>query len=144
MSAGTLEQVLRTVPAVAHLGISVEDARPGQVVLRVPTQPGNLNVDGRLHTSALFAVGELAAAVAFGTHPRLAQLVRLQKASRIEYLAAAKKDVTAHATVTPEMLAAIQAGLDQHGKALIEIPVKLMDGHGTDVAELVSVFTFRP
>lgn len=138
-----LEQVLRTVPYIAALNIAVEEARPGAVVLRVPHQANNLALGGILHSATLFAVGELAAASAIGTHPKLAVLTRLQKASRIEYLANATKDVTAHAVVTAEMVAAITSGLDRDGKAQVELPVNLMDGNGKDVGEVVSVFTFR-
>lgn len=143
MSRTQLDQVLKTVPFVGALGISVEEARPGQVVLRLPMAPSNLAHGGILHTGAMFTVGELAAAVALGTHPRLAQLTRLQKATRIEYLATSTKDVTAHAMITGEMVQAITNGLERDGKAQLEVPVQLMDGHGKDVGEVVSLFTFR-
>jgi uncharacterized protein (TIGR00369 family) len=143
MSRVQLESVLKTVPFVDTLGVSVEEARPGQVVLRLPMKPGNLAHGGVLHTGAMFAVGELAASVALGTHPRLASLKRLQKATRIEYLAPSTKDTTAHAMVTAEMVQAITSALDRDGKAQVEIPVQLMDGHGTDVGEVVALFTFR-
>jgi uncharacterized protein (TIGR00369 family) len=143
MSRNQLEQVLRTVPFVAALGIAVEEARPGQVVLRLPSLGSNVNHDGALHSGAMFSVGELAAGVALGTHPRLVAFKRLQKATRIDYLLPCSADVTAHAMVTGEMVQAIHAGVERDGKFQIEVPVQLMDGHGKDVAALVGVFTFR-
>ena len=50
--------------------------------------------------------------------------------------------ITAHATLTPEMLEAVKAGIVA-GEARLEVPVKVLDGHGKDVAELVSHFAFR-
>jgi acyl-coenzyme A thioesterase PaaI-like protein len=143
MSRVQLEQVLRTVPFISSLGIAVEEARPGQVVLRVPAASGNLSHGGVMHSGALFTVGELAAGVALGTHPRLASLTKLQKATRIEYIGTSGKDVTAHAMVTAEMITAIHNGLEREGRATVEVPVQLMDGHGKDVGEVVSVFTFK-
>ena len=143
MSRAQLEQILRTVPYVAALGISVEEAKAGLVVLRIPSQAVNLNADGALHSGALFSVGELAASVALGTHPKLAKIKKLAKASRIEYLATTKGDVTAHAQITPEQIQSIIDGIAREGRAQLELPVQLMDGHGKDVGNLVSVFTFR-
>ncbi len=143
MSRTQLEQVLRTVPYIAALGVAVEEARPGQVVLRLPHATQNLAHGGSLHTATLFAVGELAASVALNTHPKLAPITKLCKASRVEYLASSAKDVTAHAMVTAEMVQAVMNGLDRDGKAQLEVPVQLMDGNGRDVAEVVSLYTFR-
>jgi acyl-coenzyme A thioesterase PaaI-like protein len=131
------------VPFISTLGLSVEESRPGQVVLRLPLATANLAHGGVLHTATLFAVGEIAAGVAIGTHPRLAPVTKLLKASRIEYLAPSGKDVTAHAMVTAEMVQAVLNGVERDGKAQVEIPVQLMDGHGKDVAEVVCVYTFK-
>ena len=135
----SLDRVLRSVPMVSTLGIRAEEARPGHVVLRLPHAPAVTNHAGAIHTSAIFAVGELAAAVVLGTHPDLAGYLQLQKSTRIKYYAPSYKDVTAHAWVTPETLAAILAG-----ESPIDVPIQVLDGHGTDVADLVSRFTFRP
>ena len=90
----------------------------------------------------MFAVGELAAAVVLGTHPELTDLVHLQKGARIKYFAPGRGDVTAHASITPEMLSAIDDGIAR-GQAAIDVPVQVLDGHGADVAELVCRFAFR-
>lgn len=138
-----IEQVIRTVPFIASLQITVEEARSGQIVLRVPLQTSNTAHGGILHSGALFTVGELAAALVAGTHPKLATMTRLQRACRIQYKANATKDVTAHAMITGEMIQAVMDGVERDGKAEIEIPVNLMDGNGKDVGEVVSMITFR-
>jgi len=138
-----LDQTLRTVPMLATLGIRAEEAQTGHLVLRLPMAPAITNHAGALHTSAIFAVGELTAAVMLATHPELATMRHLQKSTKIKYFLPANKDVTAHASLTDEMLAAVKNGV-QSGEARLEVPVKVLDGHGNDVAELVSHFTIRP
>ena len=138
-----IEAVIRTVPFISTLGVSVEEARAGQVVLRLPFKLESQAAGGILHSGAMFTLGELAAAVAVGTHPKLQKYTRLQRATRIQYKANSSKDVTAHAMITAEMVNAVIEGVKAHGKAEIEIPVNLMDGHGKDVGEVVSKITFR-
>lgn len=143
MSFQQLEQVLRTVPMVASLGITVDEGRPGSVVLKLPSAPGLLDAQGRLHTSALFAVGELAAAVALGTHPKLSTLAYLHKASRIAYVSSVRGDVLARAEIPPELVGAVVEGLERDARFVVEVSVSLLDARGNDVAHVVSVFTFK-
>jgi acyl-coenzyme A thioesterase PaaI-like protein len=127
---------------LSTLGIRAEEARTGHLVLRLPHGPPVTNHAGAIHSAAIFAVGELAAAVVLATHPELAGLVHLQKSTKIKYYLPSNKDVTAHATLTVEMLAAIRDGLGSGG-ANLEVPVKVLDGNGRDVAEVVTHFAFR-
>jgi len=143
MSRQELEKTLQRVPYLAALGVRVEEVKPGSVVLRLPSAQGTRNFDGVIHASAVFALGELAAAVALGTHPLLVDVEPLQKGSTIRYLSTSKKDVTAHAEVTREMVDAVRGALDAGGKAQVEVPVRVMDGHGEDVARLTGLFGFR-
>jgi acyl-coenzyme A thioesterase PaaI-like protein len=133
-----LDQALRGVPMLATLGIRPDEATTGIVVLRLPFSQGVTNAAGTLHTAAIFAVGELAAAVVLGTHPSLGHLVHLQKSTRIKYRAAARGDVTAHAAVTALQVAAIEQGADS-----VEVAVAVLDADGQAVAELVSRFALR-
>ena len=143
MSRQELESTLQRVPFLATLGVRVEDVKPGEVVLRLPSVQGTRNYDGVIHAAAVFALGELAATVALTTHPLLVDVEPLQRGSTITYLGTSKKDVTAHAEVTSEMVEAIRQELDSGGKGGVEVPVKVMDGHGKDVARLTGVFGFR-
>ena len=138
-----LDQTLRTVPMLATLGIRAEEARTGHLVLRLPYGGAVTNHAGAIHTGAIFALAELAAAVVLGTHPELAHLGQLQKSSRIKYYAPSHQDVTAHARVTGEMLDQVRDGLEQGATALLDVPVEVLDGRGNDVAELVSRFAFK-
>ena len=138
MSLAELDRALQQVPFIETLGIRVEEARTGHVVLRLPFDPLVCNHSGALHSAGLFAVGGLAAAVALGTHPALQPFTQLQKSTKIKYFLPSSKDVTAHATVTPEMLDNIQSGA-----TTLELSVKVLDGHGNDVAELACNFSLR-
>lgn len=136
-----LDRTLRSVPMLSTLGIRAEEVRTGHLVLRLPMSDAVKNAAGSIHNAAIFAVGELAAAVVLGTHPELATLIHLQKSSRVKYYLPANKDVTAHATLTSEMLERIRNGLPR--SAAIEVPVKVLDGKGHDVAEILTHFAFR-
>ncbi len=142
MSLAMLDRTLQTVPFLSSLGIRAEETRTGHVVLRLPYNTKVTNHTGAIHTAAIFAVGELAAAVVLGTHPELANLVHLQKSTKVKYYLPSSKDVTAHATLTDENMSAIQNSIGS-GHATTEITVKVLDGHGKDVAELSSHFAFR-
>ncbi len=133
-----LDKSLRGVPMIAALGIRAEEATTGIVVLRLPFAPAITNAAGTLATSALCAVGELAAAVVLGTHPSLGHRVHLLKSTRIKYRLAARGDVTAHAALSPLLVTTVEQGAET-----IDIPVTLLDRDGRAVADLVSRFAFR-
>lgn len=137
-----LESILSAVPFVATLGIGVETSRPGDVVLRLPHKPENTAHGGTIHTGALFTVGELAASIAVGSHPSLASLAFLQKASRIVYMRASTQDVTAHAKITTDIVEAVERSIAT-GKAQLELPVRIADSRGVDLAEVVVLFNLR-
>ncbi len=138
-----LEQTLRSVPMLSTLGIRPEVARTGSIVLRLPLSPGITDHAGALHPAAIFAVGELAAAIVLGTHLDLADLVHRQKSTKIKYYRSSTEDVTAHADVSTEILERILQGIES-GSVHADLVVRVLDGHGRDVAELVSRFTFQP
>lgn len=143
MSFQALVQALQSVPYLASLGITVEEARPGSALLRLPATPDNQDHAGNVHSGALFALGEAAAGVAVGTTPRLVGLVRLQKACGVKYLANVRGDVTARATLPPEVVDGVLDDVEERGRTRAEVVVEVMDGHGNDVAEVIAIYTFR-
>jgi len=133
-----LDKTLRGVPMIAVLGIRAEEASAGILVLRLPFAPGITDAAGALHTAALHAVGELAAAVVLATHPSLGRRAHFLKSTRIKYRLAARGDVTAHAALSPLIASTVEKGA-----STIDIPVTLLDAEGRAVADLVSRFAFR-
>ena len=143
MSAGAITNALQGVPFLKLLDIRVEEVRPGHVTLRLPHRADLGNNGGALHTGAIFTLGELAAAVGVATHPDLSSIKHLQKSTKIKYYLPSTKDVTAHVVLGAEDIDKVKNSLSSGGTVL-EITVKVLDGHGQDVAELVSRFGFRP
>lgn len=144
MNAATiLEEALRRVPFVASLDLRIEDAAPGRVVVRVPRRLELTNVDGALHGAAVSAACEIAAAVAVGTEPTLARLPTTLRSTRGAYLYAARTDVTCHATVSAEQASAVVRALGVEERAVLEVPVRALDGHGTEVVGFTAVFVVR-
>jgi len=143
MSFQVLVEALQSVPFLASLGITVEEARPGSATLRLPAIPGNLDHSGNVHTGALFSLGEAAAGVAVGTTPRLVGIVHLQKACGVKYLARCRGDVTARATLPSEVVDGILGDLERQERTQAEVTVQLLDSYGTDVGEVVAIFRFR-
>lgn len=137
-----LEQALRAVPLLASFGIRAEDLRAGTLVLRLPYGQAVTNHTGAIHNGAIFAVGELAAQVVLATHPDLGRYGQLQKSSKIKYFAPSHRDVTAHAHIPPELVQAARETMHD-GAAVIDVPVKVLDGHGADIAELLCRFVLR-
>lgn len=137
-----LERSLAAVPLLGSFGIRAEDLRPGALVLRLPYGDTVTNHAGAIHNAAIFALGELAAAVVLATHPSLSGYVQLQRSSKIKYFAQSHRDVTAHSQLPPELVALVLSDL-AGGQAVIDVPVKVLDGHGADVAELACRFVLR-
>lgn len=143
MSVRALGEALGTVPYLAGLGITVEQARPGSVILRLPAGEQVLDHAGAIHPAALFAVGEAAAGVALGTSPKLTGMVHLQKATGVKYLARATGPVRAQAQVDDHFVQAVEADLARSSRAEADVVVAVRDQRGEIVAEVVAVYTFR-
>lgn len=144
MSNASLDAALHQVPFLATLGVSVEQARPGRVVLRLPYQHSSTTSDGSLHNAVIFGVAELAALVVVATHPELhAYRVELLTSS-VVYQARAHRDVTAHAELVPEQRAALLEELHHLGRGQTEMRVSVMDGHAVDVAEVAVWLRLTP
>lgn len=136
-----LDKTLHSVPMLATLDVRSEVVEVGRVVLRVPPAAAIVDHAGNLHTSVLFAVGELAASTVVGTHPALARVEPRLKSSRIKYYAATALDVSAHAELPAASLAALLTALNGEGAASAEILVRLTDPNGREVAQLASHFS---
>ena len=143
MSVKALINALRSVPYLATLGITVEQARPGRVTLKLPLEPTVQDHAGGLHSGAIFSLGEAAAGVAVGTHPDLAGLLSLQKASGIKYLARPTTSVLASAALNHGFVDQVLQAVTEQGRTEADVVVALYDDTGLQVAEVVAVYTFR-
>jgi acyl-coenzyme A thioesterase PaaI-like protein len=143
MAAQALSDALNKVPYLATLGITVEQAKPGEVALMMAPGTTNTNHTGGLHSSALFGLGEAAAGIAIGTHPDLASYGHLQKATGIKYVARATGPVLARARIDDTFIGQVRGGLRNKARTEADVIVAIEDGSGTPIAEVVSVYTFR-
>lgn len=139
-----LEAALNTVPILAHLGLAVEEARAGRVLMRLPLKRSNTNALGDLHGGTQMILAETAAGVAAGTHPELAEFLHLQKGTHVHYVQPARTDVTAEVRITSDFIAAVREGVARNGKARMEVPVPILDGKGRELSLITVVFSFRP
>ncbi len=143
MQIPQLESALRSVPYLALLGVRVEEARPGKVVLRLPFM-AKLHAHGSvLHSGAVYSLAETAASVAVATHPRLSARAPRQKSARIKYYAAAVRDVTAHAEVHAEQLGRLLDGASSEQSVSLDIVVRVLDARGEDIAEFTAHYALR-
>lgn len=138
-----LQALLRQVPILETLGITVADAHPGEVTLRLPARTSSRDVAGGLHGAALMCLGQTAATVAFGTHPELTEVDHLLLGCRIDYKGAARTDVTARSRAEPEQLQAIKSRLAEKRIVKLDQQVEVLDGHGTCVALVTARLAFR-
>lgn len=139
MSHAALDAALHQVPFIANMGVRVEDAKPGHVVLRLPFNDDNCASDHTLYSAAVFAVAELSALVVIGTHPRLHEYRTELLTSSVRYHARATTDVTAHGELAPEQVQRIVEEVHHGGRGETEVTVPVMDAHGADIA-VVSVW----
>lgn len=139
----SIQSLLDQVPFLSKAGIQCESYSPGRVVLSLPLSDSNKNHVGTMHAAALFTVAEAAGGAACATHPKLRKLRLLARGISIQFRQAANSGVTAHAAITDEMAVAVEVAVEDGGKADLEVPVKVMDGHGAEVAHLTALFHFR-
>lgn len=138
-----LQALLRQVPMLGNLGITVADAHPGEVTLRLPARASSRDAAGGLHGAALMCLGQTAATVAFGTHPDLVDVDHLLLGARVDYKGAARTDVTARSKVEAEQLLAVRKRLETKRSAKLDQLVEILDGHGETVAIVTARLAFR-
>ncbi len=137
-----LDQTLRSVPMLATLGIRVEEARTGLVVMRLQASEALRDHSGALHSSALFALGETTAATLLGTHPELEGLHHFLKSSRIKYFGTSREDVVARAEMRTDAISGLIRQLEM-GAAPVEVSVPVTDGEGRDLAQVLCHFSLE-
>lgn len=99
MSHADLEAALHAVPFLAPIGMGVEEASTGLVVLRLPADKRTRDFDGRVASGALFVVGELAATLALASHPGVTGRTVRRKSASIEYKGSTTRPLLVRAEV---------------------------------------------
>lgn len=120
------EFVHQSVPAIGRLGVVVDAISPGTVDLRVPIE-GNSNHMGTMYAGALFALAELPGGLLPLAVLDPGRYVPIVTGMDVQFVAAARTDVTLSARLDPEDLRALGARADAEGQA--EFVLEL---HGED------------
>lgn len=139
----SLQAVLDQVPFLAHVGVQVEDYKPGRVVLSLRAAPTVENHVGTMQIGALATLAEAAGSAACATHPDLAGLRMRARGLELRFRRTARPGTTAHAQVTDEMAQAVCHGIGAAGRHDLAVPVDLLDGEGEAVARMIATYSFR-
>src|SRR6201998_45556 len=126
MMNGALES---TIPIAHKMGVKVVEARPGFAATTVPAE-GNGNHFGVIYAGVLFTVAEvLGGIIPLITFDR-SKYFPLVKSLDIQFVAMAKSDVRAEATLDDETIARIEAEAAERGKADFTLEAVVTDADG--------------
>ncbi len=139
MMNGALES---TIPIAHKMGVKVVEARPGFAATTVPAE-GNGNHFGVIYAGVLFTVAEvLCGIIPLITFVR-AKYFPLVKNLDIQFVAMAKSDVRAEASLDDEAIARIEAEAAERGKADFTLEAVVTDADGQTVATTRGLYQLR-
>lgn len=131
------------IPFVRRSGVRVNELEPGRVVCTMPLK-GNVNHIGTMYAGALFTLAEFPGGplmlATFGMRRFIPIITELD----MEFVKAAKTDVSVELTLPEEDAKAIEAETLEHGKAEFELRGELTDAHGEVVARSRALYQMRP
>ena len=139
MMNGALES---TIPIAHKMGVKVVEARPGFAATSVPAQ-GNGNHFGVIYAGVLFTVAEvLGGIIPLITFDR-SKYFPLVKNLDIQFVAMAKSDVRAEATLDDQTIARVEAEAAERGKADFTLEAVVTDADGQTVATTRGLYQLR-
>jgi thioesterase domain-containing protein len=131
-----------TIPIAHKMGVKVVEARRGFAVTTVPAE-GNGNHFGVIYAGVLFTVAE----VLGGIIPLITfdntKYFPLVKNLDIQFVAMAKSDVRAQASLDDETIARIEAEAAERGKADFTLEALVTDADGQTVATTRGLYQLR-
>jgi thioesterase domain-containing protein len=131
-----------TIPIAHKMGVQVVEARPGFAATTVPAE-GNGNHFGVIYAGVLFTVAEvLGGIIPLITFDR-SKYFPLVKSLDIQFVAMAKSDVRAEATLDDETIARVEAEAAQRGKADFTLEAAVTDAAGQTVATTRGLYQLR-
>lgn len=131
-----------TIPIAHKMGVKVVEARPGFAATSVPTE-GNGNHFGVIYAGVLFNVAEvLGGIIPLITFDR-SKYFPLVKNLDIQFVAMAKSDVRAEATLDDQTIARVEAEAAERGKADFTLEAVVTDADGQTVATTRGLYQLR-
>jgi acyl-coenzyme A thioesterase PaaI-like protein len=133
------------VPVNRAMGIRIVTVSPDsrQVVLRLLPRRRNLNPEGTVHGAAMLALAETVHGVAVLWQFSPAEHRMVSTTSRMEFLAAARGELTTRFSLTPELERKISEELEATGFCETELQSSVLDHAGTEVARLTATYRIR-
>ncbi|MEO0688701.1 MAG: YiiD C-terminal domain-containing protein [Pseudomonadota bacterium] len=131
------EQLGKTVPFAAHVGVDIVEVGEGTATARIADRAETKNHIGSQHAGALFTVAEAAsgAAMAGALFPVLMQVRPVAAQSNVRFLKIAEGPILAEARIeqkAPESLEELEA----QGKVRFPVEVSLSNEAGHEVAAM--------
>jgi acyl-coenzyme A thioesterase PaaI-like protein len=131
-----------TIPIAHTMGVKVVEARPGFAATTVPAE-GNGNHFGVIYAGVLFTVAEvLGGIIPLITFDR-SKYFPLVKNLDIQFVAMAKSEVRAEATLDDETIARVEAEAAERGKADFALEAVVTDTDGQTVATTRGLYQLR-
>ena len=136
---GALES---TIPIAHKMGVKVVEARPGFAATTVPVK-GNGNHFGVIYAGVLFTVAEILGGIIPLITFDTAKYFPLVKNLDIQFIAMAKSDVRAQASLDDETIARVEAEAAERGKADFTLEAVVTDADGQTVATTRGLYQLR-
>ena len=131
-----------SIPIAHKMGVKVVEARPGFAATSVPAE-GNGNHFGVIYAGVLFTVAEvLGGIIPLITFDR-SKYFPLVKNLDIQFVAMAKSDVRAEATLDDQTIARVEAEAAERGKADFTLEAVVTDADGQTVATTRGLYQLR-
>jgi acyl-coenzyme A thioesterase PaaI-like protein len=131
-----------TIPIAHKMGRKVVEARPGFAATTVPAE-GNGNHFGVIYAGVLFTVAEILGGIIPLITFDTAKYFPLVKNLDIQFVAMAKSDVRAQASLDDETIARVEAEAAERGKADFTLEAVVTDADGQTVATTRGLYQLR-
>ncbi len=137
--------LIAAVPLVKTLGMQYDEISTDRAIVRLPDRPDLHNHVGGPHAGVIFALGETAsgAIVLANFMDLMDRVTPLAAAADIRYLAVARGDVTATATLDVDR-DEILAQLGDGKTPKFTVAVMVTDPSGTPTSEMTVRWALRP
>jgi thioesterase domain-containing protein len=131
-----------TIPIAHKMGLKVVEARPGFAATTVPAE-GNGNHFGVIYAGVLFTVAEILGGIIPLITFDTAKYFPLVKNLDIQFVAMAKSDVRAQASLDDETIARVEAEAAERGKADFTLEAVVTNADGQTVATTRGLYQLR-
>ena len=131
------DALVSMVPFNGHVGIEVQEAKPGRGVVLLPDSEALRNHVGTQHAGALFLAGEAAGGAAFvgSFAAEMGEITFLMQRADVSYHELARGPITATCELGEE-LTRVRRELGEGGRSVVQATSSLTDADGRVVCTL--------